>query len=224
MRPFTHHTHSCPLCRVARRTATKNRHVCRFRASFWMVPQVCCMVLSSASTVRRQVFLGLHLLRFPSGVQWRAVLVILSCSLLMTCPIHLHRLPMMMVSMLSWLQRASSCWLEMVSGQKIRRILLRFGVWKTDSLVMSLSVILQHSKPIVGGHHTALVDLQIFSAWSLCCSERTSTPCWVFWRRVWPCWDSSWCYSLLFHHALLCCPCKWTLQLLAGLLRSLKLV
>ena len=87
MRPFTHHTHSCPLCRVARRTATKDRHVCRFRASFWMVPQVCCMVLSSASTVRRQVFLGLHLLRFPSGVQWRAVLVILSCSLLMTCPI-----------------------------------------------------------------------------------------------------------------------------------------
>ena len=54
----------------------------------------------------------------------------------------------------------------MVSDQKICRILLRFFVWKTDSLVMSLSVILQHSKPIVGGHHTALVDLQIFSAWS----------------------------------------------------------
>ena len=32
-------------------------------------------------------------------------------------------------------------------------------MWKTDSLVMSLSVILQHSEP--GGHHTALVDLQL---------------------------------------------------------------
>ena len=59
---------SYPLCCVARRAATKDRHVCRFRASFWMVLQVCCMVLSSASTVRRQVFLGLPLLRFPSGV------------------------------------------------------------------------------------------------------------------------------------------------------------
>ena len=63
------------------------------------------------------------------------------------CSIHLHRLPMRMVSILSWLQRASSCWLEMVWGQKICRILLRFFVWKTDSLVMSLSIILQHSEP-----------------------------------------------------------------------------
>ena len=131
--------HSCPLCRVARRAATKDRHVCRFQASFWMVPQVCCMVLSYASTVRRQVFLGLLLLRFPSGVQWRAVWVMVSCSLLMTCPIHFHHLLMMMISMLSWLQWASSCWLEIVSGQKICRILLRFFVWKTDSSVMSLS-------------------------------------------------------------------------------------
>ena len=58
-----------PIMRVTRRAATKDRHVCQFQASFWMVPQVCCMVLSYASTVRRQVFLGLLLLRFPSGVQ-----------------------------------------------------------------------------------------------------------------------------------------------------------
>ena len=36
-------THSCPSCRVARRAAMKDRNVCRFRVSFWMVPQVCCM-------------------------------------------------------------------------------------------------------------------------------------------------------------------------------------
>ena len=128
-----------PTMRVARRAATKDRHVCQFQASCWMVPQVCCMVLSYASTVRRQVFLGLLLLRFPSGVQWRAVRMMVSCSLLMTCPIHFHHLPMMMVFMLSWLQWAGSCWLEMVSGQKICRILLRFFVWKNDSSVRSLS-------------------------------------------------------------------------------------
>ena len=37
--------------------------------------------------------------------------------------------------------------LKMVSGQIIRRILLRFLVWKVDSLLRSLSVILQHSEP-----------------------------------------------------------------------------
>ena len=35
----------------------------------------------------------------------------------------------------------------LVSGQNIRRILLRFLVWKVDSLLRSLSVILQHSEP-----------------------------------------------------------------------------
>ena len=147
------------------------------------------------------VFLGLLLLRFPSGVQWRDVRVMLSCSLLMTCPIHLHRLRMMMVSMLSWLQRASSCWLEMVSGQKICRILLRFFVWKTDSLVMSLSVVVGWTSHSFGRS----------SAWSWRSTEKTSTRCWAFWRRFWPCWDGSWCHPLLDHHALLCCSGKWTL-------------
>ena len=53
----------------------------------------------------------------------------------------------MMVSMLPRLQRASSRWLEMVSGQKTRRILLGFFVWKTYSLVILLSVVFQHSEP-----------------------------------------------------------------------------
>ena len=36
---------------------------------FWIESLVCCMVLSPASTDRRQVFLGLPLFCFPSGVQ-----------------------------------------------------------------------------------------------------------------------------------------------------------
>ena len=34
----------------------------------------------------------------------------------------------------------------MVSGQRMCRILLRFLVWKTDSLMMLFSVILRHSE------------------------------------------------------------------------------
>ena len=39
-------THSCPSCRVARGAAMKDRNVCWFLSSFWMVPQVCCMASS----------------------------------------------------------------------------------------------------------------------------------------------------------------------------------
>ena len=67
----------------------------------------------------------------------------------MSDPVHLHRLRIMRVSMLSWLQQARRCWLEMVSGQNIRRILVRFLVWKGDSLVRSFSVILRPSEPYI---------------------------------------------------------------------------
>ena len=126
-------THSCPLCRLACRAATKVLHPCLFWASFWTVPQVWWRVLSSPSTIRCQVFLGCLRFCFPSGVQWRAVREMLPGSLLITFPIHLHCLCMMMVLMLSWLQRAKRCWLEMVLGQNMCRILWRFLVWKVDS-------------------------------------------------------------------------------------------
>ena len=178
---------------MARRAAAKDRHVCRFRASFWMVPQVCCMVFSSASTVWRQLFLGHPLLHFPLGVQWRAVRMTLSCSLLVQCPIHLYRLRMMMVSMLSWLQRASNCWWEMVSGQK------RFFVSKTDSMVYS-----SLSSSSIQSHKVGWTSHSFDRswAWSCCCPERTSTRCWAFWRRLWHCWDGSWFHSLFLQSCL----------------------
>ena len=91
------------------------------------------------------MFFGRPRLRFPSGVQWRAVREMLPGALLITCPIH--HLRIMMVRMLSWSQWASRCWLEMVLGQNIHRILLRLLVWKVDSWLRPLSVILQHSEP-----------------------------------------------------------------------------
>ena len=111
--------------------------LCLFcRASFAMVPQVWFRVFISSSTVRRQVFFGLPLLRLPSGIQCRAVLVMLPGSfLLSTCPVYLHLLLMMMVSIQSWRQRARSCSFEMLLGQKILRIHPRLFVWKTESLL-----------------------------------------------------------------------------------------
>ena len=76
-----------------------------------------------------------------------AVQEMLSGSILITKPIHLHHLRMMIVPMLSRLQQVRRWWLEMVSGPNINRILLRFLVCKEDSLLRSLSIVLQHSEP-----------------------------------------------------------------------------
>ena len=135
---------------MQRSAATKVLYSYLFWARFAMVPQVWFRVFISSSSVHRQVcmFFGLPLLRLPSGIQCRAVRVMLPGSfLLSTCPVHLHLLLMMMVSIQSWRQRASSCSFEMLLGQKILRIHPRLFVWKTESLLRSLAVILQHSEP-----------------------------------------------------------------------------
>ena len=211
-----HARECCQACRAA----TKDRHCYLFWASFWMVPQVCCRILSSPSTVSvwHQVFLGRAHLHFPSGVQCRAVQVMLPCSLWVTCLIHLHRLHIMMVSTLSWLQWARSCWLEMVSGQKISRILLRFFVWKVDNLFTSHYVILKHSEP-----YSRLESTQLWYSLSLVLVlywDDLQT-CSSFWRRFWPCWGDSWCCCPLHHHVWQCCQgtCRWTPWWLEGLLR-----
>ena len=83
---------------------------------------------------------GLHLSLYRSlpVVLWSA-----SLALAFWCPIHLHLLLMMMVSILSRPQRANSCSFEMVLDQKILRILRRLFVWKMESLLCSLEVILK---------------------------------------------------------------------------------
>ena len=178
----------------------------------WCTPGVICMVLSSASTVRRQVFLALPLLRFPSGVQWRAVRVMLSCSLLMKCPIHLQRLRMMIGSpyCLDCIERVAVDWrwcqAKGCAGFSWGSLCEKLPAWWCCSL-SSCGI----QSFIVGWKSHSFCRS---STWSWCCTVRTSTRC----------WDGSWCHSLLLHHALLLCPVKWTLQLLAGLLLSLGLV
>lgn len=83
---------------------------------------------------------GLHLSLYRSlpVVLWSASLV-----LAFWCPIHLHLLLVMMVSILSRPQRANSCSFEIVLDQKILRILRRLFVLKMESLLCSLEVILK---------------------------------------------------------------------------------
>ena len=137
----------CPLCRAACRAATKVLHWSRSWASLWIVPHVWPIIFSSASAVLRHVCFGLPLLLLPSGVQWRAVLVMLSLSFLKRCPIHRHLLLIRMLSMLSWWHLVSSSSLVMVLGQNILSILLRLLVWNTSLSLRSFSVIRQHSEP-----------------------------------------------------------------------------
>ena len=98
-RCFPTHTHLCPLCCVARNVATKDHHVCGFWASFRMYLR-CNMhglelcLHSSAPGVSRSSPLALS---FRCPVKGSSE-VMLSCSLLMKCPIHLHRLRMMIGS------------------------------------------------------------------------------------------------------------------------------
>ena len=136
-----------PSRHLAFRAATKDLQLCLFWAILVSVPHEWFQDFISDSTVRRQVTLGLPLLRRPSGVQWRAVFTIESGSLLKTCPIHFHLLLVIMVVMSSCLHFRRRSALEILSGQKIRRIWRKLVVWKEDSLARSWSVILQHSDP-----------------------------------------------------------------------------
>ena len=145
-------------------------------------------------------------LKLPFYSSTPGVLGLPSCTLPFWCPVkgcagdvawlsshHCHR-HMMMVTMLSWLQRARRCWLEMVPGQNIRKVL---GVEGRHCWVcfQSSSSILRHR---VGwkvlSYGTVLV-------WSWCCTRMTSTHCLAFWRHSWPCWGDSWCHCLLCRHA-----------------------
>ena len=115
--------------------------------SFLLFPRSDSWFSSPSTSGRLHVFFGLPCLRFPSGVQCNAVLVMEFWSLLITCPIHFQRLLIKIVAILSWWHYLSRSSLENLLGQKMRRILLKRLVWKTDSLFESFSVILQHSDP-----------------------------------------------------------------------------
>ena len=103
-------------------------------------------------------FFGLPLFLFPSGVHLRATFVMSSDGLRRTWPSHLHLFWISKVSMSLDLVFVMLCrsLLEILFGQNIFIIFLRLVLWKLESLLMSLSVILQHSEPY---RHTDSIQL-----------------------------------------------------------------
>lgn len=66
------------------RAVTRVFHPCLSLAHFWSVSKLLSCLFISVYTVRRQETLGYPFFHFPSGVQKRAVFIILSESLLST--------------------------------------------------------------------------------------------------------------------------------------------
>ena len=128
---------------LACRAATKVLHFCLFLAIFSTVSQVLFMIFISPSTVSLHVFFGMPRLSFHSGVHCSAVLVMEFLSFLTTCPIHFQRLLNNIVVIFSCLHCLSRSSFDILFGQKMRRILLKLLVWKTDRFVRSFSVILK---------------------------------------------------------------------------------
>ena len=125
---YSHHHHHYPSRQLAYRAATKLLHPCLSLASPWMVPQLWFIFFISASTVLRQVVFGRPRIRFPSGVQWIATLVMEMASSCSMCLIQCHHFLVMTFSISSCWHHAKRSWLEMVLGQKMRWIFLRFDV------------------------------------------------------------------------------------------------
>ena len=135
--PNHHHHHHYPSRRLANRAATKLLHLCLPPVSLWIVHQLWFMFFISASTVLHQVVFSRQRVRFPSGFQWIAVLVMELASLRSMCPKQRYRFMAMMVSISSCWHRARRSRLEMVLCQKMRWIFLRLVMWKDCILAMS---------------------------------------------------------------------------------------
>lgn len=124
---------------------------------FSTVPQVYPLSFNSFSIVRLHVVLGLPLFLFPTGVHLRATLVMSSDGLRRTWPSHLLLFCISKVSMSLVLVISCKSLLEILLGQNIFIIFLRHVLWKLESLLMSLSVILQHSEPYRSTDNTQLL-------------------------------------------------------------------
>ena len=88
-------------------------------------------------------------------------------------PIHLQRLRVMVVSILSCWHSSKRTWFEIIWGQKILTILQRFLVWKDGYFDMSFYVKPQHSDPYSRVERTQLLYNFIFVCVLHCCDFHT---------------------------------------------------
>ena len=132
---------------MAHRVRTSFLHSSLLLAFLSIVPQVYPLSFISFSMVRLHVVIGLPLFPFPSGVHLRATFVMSLDDLRRTWPSHLNLFWINKISMSFVFVMLCRSILEILSGQNTFIIFLRLALWKLESLLMSLSVIPQHSEP-----------------------------------------------------------------------------
>ena len=122
-----------------------------------IVPQVYHLSFISFSMVYLHVVFGLPPLLFPSGFHLRATFVMSSDGLRRTWPSHPHLFRINKFSMSLMFVMLCRSLLEILFGHNSFIIFLRQVLWKLESLLMSWSVILQHSEPYRSTDSTQLL-------------------------------------------------------------------
>ena len=119
---------------LAHKVDAEERHRRMSAASFATWPQLHPRAFISRSTDLLHVSFGRTLLLFPARVQRMATLGIDVGGILLTRPIHLHRLFFTSNGMGSIPVRSWSSALVILFGQNMCRILLRHLFWNTSSM------------------------------------------------------------------------------------------
>ena len=128
------------------RASTAVRHLVLFLALCLASPQVMPILSKSLCSPRRQVFLGRPLFLLPCGFQSRAERAML-CSFLKVCPIHFHRLLLMLTWTGSWPVLCHKSRSEIFSGHWIPSICRKHLLKKTCTCLIRALVSLQVSEP-----------------------------------------------------------------------------
>ena len=140
-------SHHCLWPLVEHRPPTRALKASRSWASLSSCPQVQRILFVSASRSRRQAFLGWSRFLLPCGFQVKSWGVIQVSGFWRVCPIHLQHLWRISSSAACCLVCFQSSLLLMVSGHRIRRILLRQVLMNVWILFRVAAVILHVSAP-----------------------------------------------------------------------------
>jgi hypothetical protein len=144
---FLLHHHQFLLSLRGHRSSTKHRHLLLFPATLLTSLQLFPFSNASLWTVLRHIRLGLPLLLFPCGFQFKATLSIASCPFLNVCHIQFHFRILICVDILisPVLLRSSS--LKITSGQWMFRILRRQRLTKVCSFDVVVFISFHISDP-----------------------------------------------------------------------------
>ena len=183
------------------RAATCSLHICRSLAVSLISPQVFPISLISFSTVRHHVILGWPLLRFPSGIQCKAVFA-MEASWGVTWPIHLQHPLIRMVALVQFHTVQRDLYLRWREAK--RCVVYAEGSWCEMWRVLinpsPLSAnILNHTGELWGR------SCDRVSAWYEYCKWGSAKPYSSCLTNLWPCRDGSGYPGHFLHLYWWCC-------------------